>query len=562
MDKAVTELKLPLQWAYHWERERAQEIYLTQPLGGDQIREYTWREAMEEARRMANHLRALKLPPKSKIAILSKNTAYWIMADLAIWMADYVSVPLYPTLAPETIEQILTHSDSRLLFLGKLDGFDAMRPGIPATLPCIAMPLAPPTSYPKWEEIVKVSQPLATNTERTHDELATIIYTSGSTGLPKGVMTSFGAMAWAGAKISEVVESHSNIRMLSYLPLAHVIERWLVEICSLTDGWHVYFAESLETFVQDIKRARPTRFISVPRLWAKFQQGVNAKVPQEKLDRLLSIPIVSWFVKRKILKGLGLDQVEVPVSGSAPLSQDLLQWYQRLGLALSEGYGMSENLGYSHFSKVGQGKVGYVGHPLPGVDVKISEQGEILIKSPTNMMGYYKAPELTAAAFTEDGFLKTGDRGEIDAEGRLKITGRVKELFKTSKGKYVSPAPIENKLLAHTHIEMVCVAGASFPQPCALIQLDPEARKRLGQGAFRNELETSLTSLLKQVNATLDPHEQMDFVAVIKDEWQIDNGFLTPTLKLKRGRVEDAYTSYFEGWYAAKKDVIWHGGTS
>ena len=229
-----------------------------------------------------------------------------------------------------------------------------------------------------------------------------------------------------------------------------------------------------------------------------------------------------------------------------------------MGLELLEGYGMTENFCYSHASKPGEMRVGYVGPAYDDVEVRISEAGEILVKSPGSMTGYFKEPELTAAAFTEDGFLKTGDRGEIDNMGRLRITGRVKELFKTSKGKYVSPAPIETRIMAHPDVEMACVCGASQPQPCALIMLGADVKTRVnGSGAARDELKASLAAHMAAVNAELPHHEHMSFGVVVEDEWLIDNGFLTPTMKLKRSAIEDAYGNKLDGWYAAGDKLMW-----
>jgi long-subunit acyl-CoA synthetase (AMP-forming) len=198
-----------------------------------------------------------------------------------------------------------------------------------------------------------------------------------------------------------------------------------------------------------------------------------------------------------------------------------------------------------------------VGEPLPGVEVRISEEGEVLVKSPATMMGYYKDEEKTREAFTEDGFLRTGDKGEIDELGRLKLTGRIKEIFKTSKGKYIAPAPIENRLMSHDAIEMVCVSGANQTQPHALVMLGEETRPKLADEAFRKELEDSFKALIQEVNRTVDPHEQLAFITVVSDEWSIENSFLTPTLKLKRNVVEDAYQSKVDSWYAQKQPVIW-----
>ncbi|AOY87950.1 AMP-binding acetyl-CoA synthetase [Marinobacter salinus] len=549
--------KLPLDMVYHWETAKANSLYMTQPVGNGKVVEYTWGKAVDEARRVAAYLKSLNLPEKSRIGLISKNCAQWVMADWAIWMAGHISVPLYPTLNQDTVNYILNHAECEVLFVGKLDDWDMMKPGVPESVRCISFPLSPPNDFESWDDIVAKYPPLEENVQRDADELATIVYTSGSTGRPKGVMLSFGNMAFAAEGGMEVLGVGSEERMLSYLPLAHVFERTFVELASLYAGFQLFFAESLDTFVQDLQRAQPTLFLSVPRLWVKFQQGVLHKLPKKKLDRLLKIPVVSTLIKKKILKGLGLDKVKLAGSGSAPLASDVLDWYRNLGLELLEGYGMSENFAYSHMSKPGRSKTGYVGESLPGVETRISEEGEVQIKSPATMMGYYKDEEKTREAFTEDGFLKTGDKGEIDEMGRLKLTGRIKEIFKTSKGKYIAPAPIENRLMSHDSIEMVCVSGANQTQPFALVMLGEDIRPRTADEKFRKELEASFTNLIKEVNKTVDPHEQLAFITVVSDEWSIENSFLTPTLKLKRNVVEDAYQEKVDSWYAQRQPVIW-----
>ncbi|MDX1597339.1 MAG: AMP-binding protein [Marinobacter sp.] len=549
--------KLPLDMVYHWEKAKANSLYMTQPMGNGQVEEYTWKRAVDEARRMASYLKSLNLPEKSRVGIISKNCAQWIMSDWAIWMAGHISVPLYPTLNEDTVNYILNHSECEVVFIGKLDDWDMMKPGIPEGTRCVSYPLSPPNDFETWDDLVAKFPPMEENTSRDPDELATIVYTSGSTGRPKGVMLSFENMAFAAMGGTEVLGVGPDERMLSYLPLAHVFERTFVELGSVYAGFHLFFAESLDTFVQDLQRAQPTLFLSVPRLWVKFQHGVLQKLPKKKLDRLLKIPVVSGLIKKKVLKGLGLDKVKLAGSGSAPLSHDVLDWYRNLGLELLEGYGMSENFAYSHMSKPGRSRTGYVGEPAPGVEVKISDMGEILVKSPATMMGYYKDEEKTRETFTEDGFLKTGDKGEIDDMGRLKITGRIKEIFKTSKGKYIAPAPIENRLMSHDAIEMVCVSGANQTQPHALVMLGEETRPKLADEAFRKELEASFKDLIKEVNKTVDPHEQLAFITVVSDEWSIENSFLTPTLKLKRNVVEDAYQEKVDSWYAKREPVIW-----
>ena len=551
---------LALQRLYHWERTAPDRVVLSQPVGGGVVRDYTWREVLDQSRRMAAHLQSLALPAGSTIAILSKNTAHWLMSDFAIWLAGHVSVPLYPTLAAGTIRQILEHCEAQLLFVGKLDGWDAMQPGVPSGLRCIALPLAPATSYPGWDEIVARTAPLAGHPVRRADELATLMYTSGTTGMPKGVMHSFGTFAWSvqsGLKRISVLDE--NARMLSYLPLSHVAERTLVEHGQLATGMHVYFAESLDTFTADLQRARPTVFFSVPRLWVKFQQGVFAKMPPAKLDRLLKIPLLRGVVRRKVLKALGLDACRFAAGGAAPMPPELLRWYGRLGLDLVEVYGMTENCGISHATLPGQPRPGTVGLPYDGVQSRIDPaSGEIQMKSPGVMLGYYKAPELTRQAFTADGWLRTGDKGELDAEGNLRITGRVKDLFKTSKGKYVAPAPIEDRLVMHAAVEACCVTGANLGQPLALLMLNAAAAAQAADAAGRSALEATLAEHLQTVNAALDPHEQLACLVVMAQAWTVENDLITPTFKVKRNRIEDLFAQNYERWTGARRPVVWY----
>ncbi len=563
MASTVSADTLALQRMYQWEKTQPERMVFTQPLGGGQVVTYTWRQAMDQVRRMAAHLQSLGLKPGDKVALLAKNTAHWLMADWSIWMAGFVSVPLYPTLAAGTIRQILEHSEAKLLFIGKLDGWAGMKPGVPAGLPCISLPMAPDDvakSSPTWDSITAKTEPIKGSPVRDADDLGTIMYTSGTTGAPKGVMHSFGTFAWGTTTgLKRISDVNNSARVLSYLPLSHVAERTLVEHGLLATGMQVYFAESLETFTADLQRARPTVFFSVPRLWVKFQQGISAKMPPAKLDRLLKIPILGGIVRKKILTALGLQECVYAAGGAAPMPPDLLRWYNKLGLALVEVYGMTENCGISHSTLRGKQRPGTVGLPYDGIQCRLDPAtSEIQMKAPCLMLGYYKEPELSKEALTADGWLKTGDKGAMDSEGNLKITGRVKDLFKTSKGKYVAPAPIEDKLVMHNAIEACCVTGANLGQPLALAMLNLDAGKKAATPEGKAELETSLAAHIKAINETLDPHEQLDCLVVTAEAWSVDNDLITPTFKVKRNRIEDLFAKNYDAWVAMKKKVIWH----
>ena len=349
-----------------------------------------------------------------------------------------------------------------------------------------------------------------------------------------------------------------NERVISYLPLAHCFERAWIECSSLIAGnTQVFFSESLATFMSDIQRAQPTWFISVPRLWTKFQQAVLARMPAAQLDAALANPALAAAVGVKVLDGLGLGQVRRAGCGSAPLPAELLRWYRRLGLDLYEGYAMTEDFAYSHTGQPGAQAVGTVGRPFADVQARIDDDGEVLVKSPGQMVGYYKLPELNAQSFTADGFFRTGDLGRYDESGQLVLTGRKKELFKTAKGKYVAPAPIENRLNEHPMVELSLVAGVGQPAAHAVLVLDEHLRPQLGDPVVRDRVETALTRLLNEVNDGLASHERLQMLVVVKEPWSIEAGTLTPTMKIKRACIEAQVADAVDGWYLSGAPVVW-----
>jgi len=554
----VSDPELPLQCLFHWARTRPDAVYLTQPLGHGTIERITWAQAADQVRRAAAWLQSHGWPAGSRIAIIGKNSAHWLLSDLAIFMAGYVSVPIYPTFNAKSVAYILEHSEARALFVGKLDDASSIEAGVPEDTLIVTLPLAPALPGKRWESVLANTPPLTAEPTSTADALATIIYTSGTTGMPKGVMHTFGSLAWNVSSTLRRIPMQQQDRLLSYLPLAHVAERILVEQALLRFGGQVFFAESLQTFIQDIQRARPTVFFSVPRLWVKFQQGVQSKLPQGRLDKLLAIPLVAGLVRRKILRGLGLDQCRIAAGGAAPMPAQVLQWYRRLGLDLIEVYGMTELGGASHSTLPGGTETGSVGQPLDGIACRIDPaNGEVQVQAPCTMQGYYREPAQTAAALTPDGWMRTGDQGSLDHQGNLRITGRVKDIFKTSKGKYVAPAPIEDLLVMHPDVEACAVTGAQFAQPFAIVMLSADAAQGSTTGVRKQLLEQSLAEHLARVNTQLAAHEKLDFLAVVTTAWTPENGLVTPTLKVRRTRVEETYAGHYDTWAAQKARVVW-----
>ncbi|MBT8067771.1 MAG: AMP-binding protein [Gammaproteobacteria bacterium] len=533
----MTDTKTAPEALAEWAEKTPERTFLTQPFEGD-VREWTFRQAYDDAARFASALLKLGLTPGDRVAILSKNCAEWVIADAAISMAGLVSVPIYPTAGTDTISYVLEHSGARVAIVGRFDDLDAVRQALSPQIATIGLRYPGIDCQHDWQALIDGSEPIGSQHRPTSDEVMTILYTSGSTGRPKGVVTSYGAYEYASRAGAEMMEIGPEDRALSYLPLAHVTERTVIVGPAVYCGYQLFFADRLETFLADLLRAEPTLFISVPRLWVQFQTGVHKKMPPNKLNLLLKIPVLGKRVARKVRKGLGLDSCRLVGSGTAPISPLTLRWYENIGVHISEGWGMTETSGMSCTNLPFRSQcLGTIGAPLPGTEMKLSEAGEVLIRSPGLFTEYYKQPELTAEVFTADGFFHTGDKGEWD-EGvqAFRITGRVKDLFKSAKGKYVAPVPIEGKLAGNPLIEQVCVMGAGLRAPVAVVVPSAAARED-----SREAIDSSLETTLREVNDMLESHERLSTIFVVHDPWTIENGLLTPTMKIKRDQLEARY---------------------
>jgi long-chain acyl-CoA synthetase len=541
----------PLAQFLKWEKEIPQTVFLRQPFNG-QWKTWTYQQAGEEIRRIASGIKAQNFPEGSKIAILSKNCAHWVMADFAIMMAGCISVPLYATITAHVINQILEHSESKMIIIGKLDDYSPQRQGIPDTVLKLGMTTYGIDEDHSWENWVSQYSPLQQSYTWKSDDLLTIMYTSGTTGKPKGVMHTVSTFDSTLTNAIPELGIQKHPILFSYLPMSHIAERMGIEMMGVYQGGTFSFAETLESFAQNLSDTQPTHFFAVPRIWAKFREKINEKLPQKKLNTLLSIPIVNTLIRKKIKKGLGLSRARQIFSGAAPISVDMLNWYKSIGVEILQAYGMTEDCVYAHFNRNEANRFGTVGKPLKGLQVKIAEGGEIRVKCPGLTKGYYKEPELTQELFDEEGYLKTGDQGEISSDGFLTITGRVKDLFKTDKGKYIAPAPIEMLLLANPDIEQVCVVGMGVPQPIVLTVLSAA-----GKTKPKDQVIQSITRTIEEVNPTLESHEHIEKAVIMKHEWSVENNLLTPTLKVKRNEVEKIHLPHYPKWYSEKGTVIW-----
>jgi len=538
----------PLEAFLYWETNAPEAPFLNQPIDGKLIN-YSFKTVGIEARKIASALNSYNLPNRSHVALLSKNCAHWHIADLAIMMAGHISIPIYPTLNSKSINQILVHSETKAIIIGKLDDFESQGSGIP-DIPIISIGLYGNSVGDRWEEFLQNQEPLLEMPTYKSTDLHTIIYTSGTTGDPKGVMHTVGNFMESVKGLITLFNLAENSRLFSYLPIAHVAER-LLETISFVLGAQVTFPESLDTFASDLEKAQPHAFFAVPRIWSKFQEKILEHLPQKKLSLLLKIPWLNTLVKNKLQQKLGLGSAQFILSGAAPLAPSLVTWFETIGISIQQVYGMTEDCCISHCNSPIANKVGTVGKPLEEVKVKLTLEGEICIMNNSLMLGYYKSPEVTASVFDEDGYLKTGDIGEYDHDGFLTITGRVKDQFKTDKGKYISPAPLELQMSKNTDIEQICIVGTGIPQPIALITLS-----QLGLVKIKDDLISGLIETVNQLNPSCEKHEKIEKIVIMSEDWNVANGLVTPTLKVKRNSIENIHQQFYKDWFESNDTVI------
>ncbi len=533
----------PYQMLKKWATEMPDTVYLRQPVNRV-VHEKTWAQVHDEVLRLAAGFRAIGLQKGDVVAILGKNTAEWFITDFACGVAGLIPAPIYFTAGEDTIRYVIKHSHAKAIVVGKLDDLAPAEAAIPEGVITIAQPYDTIACDHQMTDLIAQHDPLAPADIVTPsmDDTFSLIYSSGTTGSPKGMVATFRNFGYSASVGLENLKFSPKDRMISYLPLAHVTERATVQYVGLYHGCTVSFVESLDTFPDDIRDAAPTFFVSVPRLWMKFQSGILAKMPQKKLDLYLKIPILRNIVKKKIKAGLGFQNTRVWGSGAGPISPAVLEWFAKLDINISEAFGMSETSGLATVNApFDPKKVGTVGRAPRGTKIKISDEGELLVSGDGVVKEYFKDPEKTEEVF-RDGWLHTGDKGAIDADGCLRITGRVKELFKTSKGKYVAPVPIESLLAENPYIEQICVMGYGMPQPVAVVVMGDEVTDVMNMKEEISGLEKTLAN----TNARLEAHEKLSHIVVAKDPWTIENGLLTPTLKIKRDLLEKKYGDIIE----------------
>ena len=543
-----------LDYFLKWEKETPTAVLLRQPIA-ELWKEFTWRQVGETSRKILASLRSRGIKKGDRVAILSQNCAEGIMCDIAMMMGGFISVPLYANVNAATMKDILIHSESRLLFIGKLlsKDWENQQPAIPSTVITVTLEGYEKKGITAWNEFINNSSGQTTPERPTVEEILTIIYTSGTTGVPKGVVHTHGSVINAlHTAADEVLLNQRGNRFLSYLPLSHAAERGLVEFGSIYSGGSISFVETPDRFAATIQHVKPTHFFGVPRIWEKFQSKILESLPQKKLNMLLAIPVVSGIIKSKIKKALGLEKAVVILTGAAPISPALMIWFQKIGIYIREAYGMSENFNVCTINPRDQIRIGFVGKLFKNQEVVIDpDTHEIKQRCSWIMQGYYKDPEQTAATIV-NGFLHTGDMGEVSADGFLKLTGRVKDIFKTSKGEYIVPGKNEMQFLELPAVDQACVMGMKYPQPFVIVVLS-----EVGKGMDKNSVTNLLNLVLQAANSQSMEYQKLKKVIVVKDEWTPDNGLLTPTLKMKRNSLSAKYEVALEQVYHSDEIVSW-----
>ena len=523
----------PVQKVFHWASRKPAGVFLRQPQPDGSIREYTWSEVAREVAAAAAGLRGLGLTKGDRIALLGRNSAHWLLADLAIQLAGCTSLPIYTSMSADGVGHVLNSARPKALILGAAQNWPAVASLFVRDCIRIGLPGSEPgqCAY-AWHDLAALGAMDDAITFPALDDWYTILQTSGSTGVPKGVVQTFRSPAISSRDFADAYGSGEADRFISYLPLAHAGERTLVLGCCIHGGGTLYFSGSPADFLADLRTARPTFLLAVPRIWEKLRQAAVSKFGAG-----------GFTTKREVLEWLGLDALATAITGGAPMPPGLNLWYRDLGLDILETYASSE-VASAIVSTREHHRDGSVGRALPNVQVRIADDGEILVRSESCMLEYFDQPQATQQALA-GGWMHTGDQGSLDDDGYLFITGRLKDIYKTAKGKYVAPLPIERKFAGSILLEQVCLVGEGLAQPVLVAQQSATAHSTDSM-----EVTQQLSCVLDEVNRSLEAHERIKFILLANCEWNEANGLCTHSLKIKRKNVEAAYATLVANLYS------------
>ena len=581
---------------------------------GGRWRDITWRDYGDSVRKVGKGLHALGFKPGDKMSLLSGNRPEWHIADIGCLSFGGATAPVYATNSPEQVAYIVGHSDSKVACVENTEQLEKilkMRSELPNLTKVVVFEgydgSADKELVLSWDDFLALANDVDdkiyddTTGDIKPEDLATFVYTSGTTGPPKAVMLSHANIWWTATHSEQHIPigEADGARALSYLPLSHIAERMISHLLQIYYGTQTWFGGGVPTLIEDLQECKPTYFFAVPRVWEKFYAGVTSKMaaadPDDRKVKIAKKAIAAGrrvteleqeAVKRggkltdakiplglklqhsvldklalsKVRAAFGLEECSLALSAAAPLAAELIWFFHSVGIKVCEGYGQSEDNGPTTWNPPDAILIGSVGSALPGLEVKIAEDGEVLARGGNVMQGYYKNEKATTETVDSDGWLHSGDVGEFNEHGYLKITDRKKDLIITAGGKNIAPQEIENRLKFHGLISQVVVIGDRRPFLSALVTLDEEkapefAREHRIEGdmaaiAAHERTLKEIQGAVDELNSNLSKVEGVKKFRVLERDFLQEENEITPTLKVKRRTIGDLYADVIEEMYA------------
>ncbi len=518
-----------------WNKECPERVWLRQ-YKGETFEDWTWAQAHTEINALAVWMESFFKGIGHRVGLLSKNRPHWYFADFGSIAAGNVVVPMFTTLIQETADYVMSFTEMKLLFVGETSNWDQVKQVLPENITLVCLPgVEVEEEHLRWNDIVVPHRGSMPAYQCQSKDLVSLVFTSGTTGVPKGVMQTHESNIIPTKRGRNAFGLENGAKQFSYLPLAHIAERQIVEVSSLMHCGEVHFNESLEFLLRDLQRCRPNMVFGPPRVWEQLQQGIIAQFgSQEAVDAALEADADG--VGKMIRQKLGLDEAQYLLTAAAPTPPALIHWYERFGILLLEGFGQTECMG-PILSSVDNRRVGSIGKAVDGADVRISDNDELQVRAEGCSPGYYEMPEKTAEVFV-DGWIYTGDKVKVDEDGYYYITGRVKDYFKTIQGKFVAPTPIENAFAENPYTEQICLLGRGFSKTvmvCVLSAIAQETDDQL--------VETALIEKVELINAEIESHARIGAVIISTEAWTNENALLTPTMKIRREKIDELFGS-------------------
>ena len=516
-----------------WNNECPERTWLRQ-YEGESYQDWTWAQAHTEINALAVWLESYFQGSGHMLGLLSRNRPHWYFADFGSVASGNVVVPMFTTLIKDTAEYVMSFTEMALLFVGETDNWDQVKQVLPENITLVCLPgVEVEEEHLRWDDIVAPHRGSMPTYQCQPKDLVSLVFTSGTTGVPKGVMQTHESNIIPTNRGRNAFGLENGAKQFSYLPLAHIAERQIVEVSSLMHCGEVHFNESLEFLLRDLQRCRPNMVFGPPRVWEQLQQGIIAQFgSQEAIDKALEAD--AQGVGAMIRQKLGLDDAQYLLTAAAPTPPALIHWYERFGIILLEGFGQTECMG-PILSSTETRRIGSIGKAVAGVDVRISDNDELQIKAEGSSPGYYKMPEKTAEVFV-DGWVYTGDKVKLDEDGYYYITGRVKDYFKTIQGKFVAPTPIENIFAENPYTEQICLLGRGYSKTVMVCVLGAVAQEVDDQ-----IVEAALLEKVEAINASVDSHARIGAVIISTEVWTNENSILTPTMKIRREKVDEKF---------------------